>query len=156
MNKGFFSSQSHSAAPKHFLTPQNEFGPPKWLGKFKKALGIGKTPPPPISTKKLTFANILTFTFGSSQIPVFFPEWTTETPNQMNFRWSNWSDIISLCMYVKHVLAPQNEFGIQKNTWSIYNSFGNWEDSPLPMLGKIPKWSRIYFESVPNQCYSLQ
>ena len=26
-----------------------------------------------------------------------------------------WSDYLPL--YVKHVLAPQNEFGIQKNTW---------------------------------------
>ena len=25
------------------------------------------------------------------KLPVFFPEWTTETPNQMNFRWCNTS-----------------------------------------------------------------
>ena len=40
--------------------------------------------------------------------------------------------------FVKHVLAPQNEFGIQKNTWSIYKSFENWEDSPSPCWEKFP------------------
>ena len=41
--------------------------------------------------------------------------------------------------FVKHVLAPQNEFGMQKNTWSIYKSFGNWEDPPPLCWEKIPK-----------------
>ena len=41
--------------------------------------------------------------------------------------------------FVKHVLALQNKFGTQKNTWSIYKSFGNWEGHPPPYMGKIPK-----------------
>ena len=51
--------------------------------------------------------------------------------------------------FVKHVLAPQNEFDMQKNTWSIYKSFGNWED-PHPYWEKLPTNVVFLSESVPK------
>ena len=62
--------------------------------------------------------------------------------------------------FVKHVLAPQNEFGMQKNTWSIYKSFGNWEDPPPPLWEKFPNNPVIFFwertlSSVICQSYSF-
>ena len=47
-------------------------------------------------------------------------------------------------LFIKHVLAPQNEFGIQKNTWSIYKSFGNWGDPPH-VGRKFPNNPVIFF-----------
>ena len=35
---------------------------------------------------------------------------------------------------VKHVLAPQNDFGIQKITWSNIKRSGIWVDPPLPLF----------------------
>ena len=51
--------------------------------------------------------------------------------------------------FVKHVLAPQNEFGIQKNSWSIYKSFGNWEDPPPHVWKNSQIMSYFFSESVP-------
>ena len=46
---------------------------------------------------------------------------------------------------VKHVLAPQNDFGMPKITWSNHKSFGIEENPPPPRMGKTPKKSRIFF-----------
>ena len=37
------------------------------------------------------------------------------------------------------------KFGMQKNTWSIYKSFGNWEDPPPPLWEKFPNNPVIFF-----------
>ena len=57
--------------------------------------------------------------FSSCQF--FSKNLTTETLNSITFRRSNWSDIISP-PFVKHVLAPQHDFGMPKITWSNYKS----------------------------------
>ena len=58
---------------------------------------------------------------------------------------------LPLPLYVKHALAPQNQFGIPKMTWLIYKSFGNWEDPPPPLccekfpnnpVKKLPRTNR--------------
>ena len=54
------------------------------------------------------------------------------------------SDQITLPPIVKHVLAPQNEFGMQKSTWSNYKRSGIWVDPP-PCFFKIPTFSRYFF-----------
>ena len=54
------------------------------------------------------------------------------------------TDQISPPPNVKHVLAPLNDFGTQKNTLSIYKSFGNWED-PLPHVVKISQIILYFF-----------
>ena len=70
------------------------------------------------SSTNLHFVTILTFSFGERgppsrekfpKLPVFSPE----TPNLMNFRWSNWSDLTSPW----RVSAPQNDFGMPHITW---------------------------------------
>ena len=97
------------------------------------------------------FVSILTYTFGNrgppppsrknsqiiSFLPIFFPDLTDQDPK------SNYLKVIKLIRYplpliVKHVLAPQNDFGMPKITWSNHKSFGI-EETPSPMLGKIPK-----------------
>ena len=49
---------------------------------------------------------------------------------------------------VKHVLAPQNDFGMPKITWSNHKSFGI-EENPPPRMGKTPKKYRIFFWEAP-------
>ena len=39
-----------------------------------------------------------------------------------------------------YVLAPQNDFGMPKIIWKIDIEWWDWEDSPPPFLGKIPKF----------------
>ena len=73
-------------------------------------------------------------------IPVFadfFPDLTDQDPK------SNYLKVIKLIRchlppIVKHVLVPQNDFGMPKINWSNHKSFWN-EETPPPMLGKIPK-----------------
>ena len=48
--------------------------------------------------------------------------------------------------FVKHGLAPKNEFGMPKMTRRIYKSFGI-RANPPPMLGKIPKKCRFFWTS---------
>ena len=45
---------------------------------------------------------------------------------------------------VKHVLAPQNDFGMPKNTLSNNKRSGIWIDPP-PVFFKIPTFSRFFF-----------
>ena len=54
------------------------------------------------------------------------------------------TDQITLPPIVKHVLAPQNEFGMQKSTWSNYKRSGIWVDPPPPFFFKIPTFSRFF------------
>ena len=49
--------------------------------------------------------------------------------NKINQKWPNWSDNTSPPI-VKHVLAPQNEFGMPKTIWSNYKRSGTWVDPP--------------------------
>ena len=89
------------------------------------------------------FVSILTYTFGNRGPPPpsrkkfpnnpvfadFFPELTDQDPK------SNYLKVIKLIRYhlppiVKHVLAPQNDFGMPKITWSNHKSFGI-EETPL-------------------------
>ena len=53
--------------------------------------------------------------------------------------------------FVKHVLAPKNEFGITKMTWRNYKSFGIRANPPPPMLGQIPKKCRFFFYKPPKR-----
>ena len=74
----------------------------------------------------------------------FFPDLTDQDPK------SNYLKVIKLIRYdlppiVKHVLAPQNDFGMPKITWSNHKSFGTEENPPPPRMGKTPKKSRIFF-----------
>merc|ERR1711951_286548 len=83
------------------------------------------------------FVSILTYTFGNRGPPPpsrknsqiisfftdFFPDLTDQDPK------SNYMEVIKLIRYhlpliVKHVLAPQNDFGMPKITWSNHKSFG--------------------------------
>ena len=52
---------------------------------------------------------------------------------------------ITLPPIVKQVLAPQNDFGMQKITCSNYKRSGIWEDPPPPMFFKIPTFSCFVF-----------
>ena len=58
------------------------------------------------------------------------------------------SDQITLPPIVKHVLAPQNEIGMPKTTWSNYKRSRIWVDPP-PCSFKIPTFSR-FLADVPN------
>ena len=49
---------------------------------------------------------------------------------------------------VKHVLAPKNDFGIQKTLGKFTKVLG-FEKTPPPPLGKIPKKSRFFFGQRP-------
>ena len=99
-------------------------------------MGIGDPPP---SRKK--FPNNPVFAD-------FFPELTDQDPK------SNYPKVIKLIRYhlppiVKHVLAPQNDFGMPKITWSNHKSFGI-EDSPPPPYGKnSQKIPYFFFERLP-------
>ena len=55
---------------------------------------------------------------------------------------------------VKHVLAPQNDFGMPKITWSNHKSFGIWWDPPSPYGEKFPKNPVFFFWHAPlwNLC----
>ena len=91
-------------------------------------MGIGDPPPP--SRKK--FPNNPVFAD-------FFPELTDQDPK------SNYLKVIKLIRYhlppiVKHVLAPQNDFSIQKILDQFTKVLGiEKTPPPPPMLGKIPK-----------------
>ena len=62
---------------------------------------------------------------------VFFPEM-----NEIKSTLGDQIDQISPPPFVKHVLAPQNEFGIQKILGQFTKLFGNWKDPP-PYMGKM-------------------
>ena len=88
-------------------------------------MGIGD-PPPPFKEKLPN-----NFVFAD-----FFPDLTDQDPK------SNYLKVIKLIRYhlppiVKHVLAPQNDFGMPKITWSNHKRLGI-EETP-PLLGKTPK-----------------
>ena len=51
-----------------------------------------------------------------------------------------------LPLYVKHLLAPRNEFGIQKILGQFTNVLGI-DKTPPTILGKIPKDPRNFFPS---------
>ena len=110
------------------------------------------------------FVSILTYTFGNrgppppsrknsqiiSFLPVFFPDLTDQDPK------SNYLKVIKLIRYhlppiVKHVLAPQNDFGMPKITWSNHKSFGI-EETPPPYVGKNSQIIPYFFsEAFPNR-----
>ena len=99
-------------------------------------MGIGDPPPP--SRKK--FPNNPVFAD-------FFPELTDQDPK------SNYPKVIKLIRYrlppiVKHVLAPQNDFGMPRITWSNHKSFGN-EETPPPLWEKFPNNPVIFFWRLP-------
>jgi len=78
-------------------------------------LGIGDPPPPPFKEKLPN-----NFVFAH-----FFPDLTDQDQK------TNYLKVIKLIRYhlppiVKHVLAPQNDFGMPKITWSNHKSFGIW------------------------------
>ena len=83
-----------------------------------------------VFTNKLTWKTI-------PKIPVFFPGMNDgdSKSNELEI------DHQILPPPVKHVLAPQNEFVVQKNTWSIYKKIGNWGGPPPlpPIWEKFPK-----------------
>ena len=94
------------------------------------------------------FVSILTYTFGNRGPPPPFKE---KLPNNFVFahffpdltdqdQKTNYLKVIKLIRYhlppiVKHVLAPQNDFGMPKITWSNHKSFGI-EETPPPYVGK--------------------
>ena len=45
--------------------------------------------------------------------------------------------------FVKHVLAPQDDFGMQKKTWQTAKKSGFGSDPP-PSMGKIPTLYRFF------------
>ena len=107
------------------------------------------------------FVSILTYTFGNRGPPPFkeklpnnpvfadfFPELTDQDPK------SNYLKVIKLIRYhlppiVKHVLAPQNDFGMPKITWSNHKSFGNEETPPPLCWEKFPNNPVFFFECFP-------
>ena len=101
-------------------------------------MGIGDLPPP----SRKTFTNNPVFAD-------FFPELTDQDPK------SNYLKVIKLTRYhlppiVKHVLAPQNDFGISKITWSNHKSFGI-EETPSPLCWeKFPNNPVFFSEGFPN------
>ena len=110
------------------------------------------------------FVSILTYTFGNRGPPPpsrkkfpnnpvfadFFPELTDQDPK------SNYPKVIKLIRYhlppiVKHVLAPQNDFGMPKITWSNHKSFGNEETPPPLCWEKFPNNPVFFFGGFPNE-----
>ena len=96
-------------------------------------MGIGD-PPPPFKEKLPN-----NFVFAD-----FFPDLTDQDPK------SNYLKVIKLIRYhlppiVKHVLAPQNDFGMPKITWSNHKSFGIEETPPPLCWEKFPNNSVFFF-----------
>ena len=104
-------------------------------------MGIGD--PPPFKEK---FPNNPVFAD-------FFPELTDQDPKL------NYPKVIKLIRYhlppiVKHVLAPQNDFGMPKITWSNHKSFGI-EETPPPYVGKNSQIIPYFFFDVFPKCQLL-
>ena len=100
-------------------------------------MGIGD--PPPFKEK---FPNNPVFAD-------FFPELTDQDPK------SNYPKVIKLIRYhlppiVKHVLAPQNDFGMPKITWSNHKSFGNEETPPPLCWEKFPNNPVFFYGGFPK------
>ena len=55
--------------------------------------------------------------------------------------------------FVKHVLAPQNEFCMQKSTWSNYKRSGIWVDPPPPVFFQNFHIFPFFLGDVPNRSF---
>ena len=93
------------------------------------------TPPPPPFKEKLP---------NNPVFADFFPELTDQDPK------SNYLKVIKLIRYhlppiVKHVLAPQNDCGMPKITWSNHKSFGIQENPPPPYGKNSQKIPYFFF-----------
>ena len=133
-NTGFFGSFSQMSDP----PPPPLFGRPPSKKKFEGLFCVlGPKEHFWFLQKCSLFVSILTYTFGNRGPPPpfkeklpnnfvfadFFPDLTDQDPK------SNYLKVIKLIRYhlppiVKHVLAPQNDFGMPKITWSNHKSFG--------------------------------
>ena len=99
-----------------------------------------------VFTKKIKFCQyfyIYFWEWGNSQNFPFFP---LNERNQMNFRLSNWSDITTP-PFVKHFLAPQNEFGTQKILDQFTKVLGIGK-TPPPCWEKFPNNPVTFFWGV--------
>ena len=65
------------------------------------------------------------------------------------------SDQITLPPIVKHVLAPQNEIGMPKTTWSNYKRSWIWVDPP-PCSFKIPTFPVYFLQTSLTFFYSIR